>query len=104
MANVIITKDHDVTIDGQLLTVNYTVKAEMTYIPGKLSGPPEDCYPPDAECNIEEMTINSVTDEDGDLPLTEELKVKASKTIEDEDIVEDQLWEAFDNLPDGPED
>lgn len=67
--------------------------------PGRLSGPPEDCYPPEPdEVEINDVTILKVTeiDEDGnetDLVLTEDVaKFWADKfeeeVAEDEDFIE----------------
>ena len=58
------------------------------YTAGKCFGPPENCYPPDSEVNIETAT----TEEDGEMTFDEWVK-KAGLTAKDVESIEDMLME-----------
>lgn len=44
-------------LDAQKAEVDIEVRASYYYDPGKISGPPEDCYPPESEFEIRDTTI-----------------------------------------------
>lgn len=61
--------------------IEVCVDYDATCDPGKVSGPPEDCYPP-----YEEMIINSVTTKDGsDFNTTES----------DMEAIEQAAWDDY---------
>lgn len=72
--------------------VSYEATGDCYYDPGRISGPPEDCYEPEGECEITDMTYG-ISDEDGN---TVELDSDLGKVIIkafDADVVEGQLME-----------
>jgi len=55
--------------------VTYRLEGKCYSDPGKLSGPPEDCYPPESEANIDSVTLVEVSNERGVLEPGHTLKV-----------------------------
>lgn len=72
-------------LDGVETEVGVTVDYDASYDPGRLSGPPENCYPPDSE-----MTINSVIPDTPDWPRTIAEEIEAVK-----DRIEEEAWEHY---------
>lgn len=46
-----VTKDFEVEVElgDSIYTCNVKATSECTYAPGRISGPPEDCYPDESE-------------------------------------------------------
>ena len=54
-----------VTLPSGEYDVTYCIEGKCYSDPGKLSGPPEDCYPPESEANITLLRVIEVSDETG---------------------------------------
>lgn len=54
-----------VTLGNTEFDVNYRLEGKCYSDPGKTSGPPEDCYPPESEANIDSVTLVEVSNERG---------------------------------------
>ena len=77
--------------------VDFTVVAELSYQPAQLSGPPENCYPDESECDLESLVFTSVTDEEGNpMKITGELDKELNKKL-DINFVEECLWADWEN-------
>lgn len=70
--------------------VEFEINADMTYLPARLSGPPEDCYPDESECVITSIVPLEKIDGCNDADLLDALETQVSE----EKIIED-LWEDF---------
>jgi hypothetical protein len=77
--------------DGQIIDCPVIVVFDASYTPAKVSGPPEDCYPEDAELDIQEYR----TDAEWNLSygITPELFDEALDA--NSDRIEDACWEAY---------
>ncbi len=49
-----------VRLDGKEFHVRYRITGKCSYDPGKLSGPPEDCWPPESDVLVQALSILSV--------------------------------------------
>jgi len=54
-----------IRLDEREFDVSYVLKGKCYYDPGKLSGPPENCYPPESDVDLESTTITGIW-EDGE--------------------------------------
>jgi len=54
-----------VTLPSGEYGVNYRLEGKCYSDPGKLYGPPEDCYPPEGEAEVYSVGILEVTDANG---------------------------------------
>ena len=79
-------------VDGCL--VGFTATTECQYQRGRFSGPPEDCYPDDGECEITQIEITRVVDEEGK-EVTDAARVAHCRAALDEDAIADTCWEIF---------
>lgn len=79
--------------------VDFRIEADITYQPARISGPPEDCYPDESECDITDIKVLSQVDglTDGDIIDALLKQVGEDKLIED-------LWEDYmaNGVDDGP--
>ena len=78
--------------------VEYTVIGRVSYSPGKYYGPPENCYPDESECELTEIKITCVTGPAGEIAL-DKCNIPGIIKILDEDILEENLWEEFQKIP-----
>ncbi len=74
--------------------VHYTLSGSCYSDPGKLSGPPEDCYPPEAGCDLDPLKIDALYFEGETVELTPELETLIHKHLATLPL-EDYLLEAF---------
>ena len=77
-------------LGGEEQDVDFSIEADMTYEPARISGPPEDCYPDESECDITEIKVMSEVDGLKDADILDALE----KQIGEERIIED-LWEDY---------
>ena len=93
--------DLEAEVDDMTWLVNGFVVAELVDTPGKVSGPPEDCYPDEYECELTKIT--NVVISDGEREWTMEQKPKlvtqCLEKIEDE-LIELAWNEWTENNPD----
>ena len=88
-----------VELDGLTYDVEATVQGSGYYDPGRGSGPPEDCYPPEGEMEILSV-VADITDSDKRVVTGEEHQ-RVMATLGDEALT-DALWEAlYMKLPEG---
>tara|TARA_R110000868_G_scaffold277390_1_gene537180 strand:+ start:828 stop:1133 length:306 start_codon:yes stop_codon:yes gene_type:complete len=80
-----------ITVDGKEYLVEYESSGDCYYDAGRVSGPPEDCYEPEGECEITELTVKA-TDDDGELVSDAALMSKIKAAL-DMDSIEEQLME-----------
>lgn len=90
--NVTIGGTQTVTCNGELLEVLYTASAELYFRPGRLSGPPEDCYPDESDMSDVKLTINSIYTADGVDPHFTPEETREVQALLDEVIIEEELW------------
>ena len=81
----------EIEFEGETYVVLVDVEADMEYTPGRVSGPPEDCYPPECECDITSLKIVEART-DGEMPVVAGM-VEALNLEE----IEDALWEKFED-------
>lgn len=87
------------------ISVDIRICADMTWQPAKVSGPPEDCYPEESECNITSTEIAAAYDCNGKaIPLDKEQLGVIAHALDDCDF-EEELWDEFERQqePDGDE-
>ncbi len=102
------SRSAEVTLDGQTYLVDYTISGSCYYDPGRISGPPEDCYPPDGGVEDYEIKIDGVFGDDG-LPIVEDAPSddKLIAEIEKDDpsnYLFESWMEAGPDEPDYPDD
>lgn len=79
-----------VKLGGAQLQVSYEIEGDCFYDPGKMSGPPEHCYPPEAEVTRMSLRDVIVRDSIGKLiqhPPTLELVMKELRTLPNDDYL-----------------
>lgn len=65
--------------EGELIYVDVECKCWGYYDPGKLSGPPEDCYPPEGDFEIQEIILpRGMGDYKFELTASEQAQVEES--------------------------
>jgi len=74
--------------------VHYTLSGSCYSDPGKLSGPPEDCYPPEAGCDLDPLKIDALHFEGEPVEITSELETLIHKHLATLPL-EDYLLEVF---------
>ena len=86
----------DVAIPETCLSyaVDWEATAKMYYDPGRVSGPPEDCYPPEGECEITELTFEVHEDGSGLEVMDQKVRALVSEFLNQEKI-EEALWENY---------
>lgn len=79
--------------DGTTYLCNVEAHSRCYYLPGRLSGPPEDCYPAESEQETTFEILDCVLD-GNELKLTPELLATLQPLLPVE-WMEGQCWEAF---------
>lgn len=74
--------------------IYYTLSGACYSDPGKLSGPPEDCYPPEAGCDLDPLKIDALHFEGEAVEITPELETLIHKHLATLPL-EDYLLEIF---------
>lgn len=89
-------EEEELCVDGVDYLVNFRVTAEMTYTAAHISGLPEDCYPEDSGCELEEIRVTDCTFLESGEPVTvtKELAAALCEQLDKQDL-EDALWEEF---------
>ena len=83
------------TLAAGVFSVDYSATADMRYQPERISGPPEDCYPTDSECDITAVSVFCIRDVLGkERSLPDELAVLISSKLP-RDRIEELCWEEF---------
>jgi len=109
------SRSAEVTLDGQTYLVDYTISGSCYYDPGRISGPPEDCYPPDGgvedyEIKIDwKIKIDWTGGDDGlpiieDAPSDDKLIAEIEKLSPADFLMESWLEQGPDDEPDYPDD
>lgn len=101
-----ITRSATVRVGGEEFEVTYLATGKCYYDPGKLSGPPEDCYPPESEGEIASVKMLEVRDSNSRPVVNEMLRALIlAKLMElplEEYLLENWMAEGAPNGP--PED
>ena len=86
----------EITVDDEPRTyaVDFIATAECQFQRGRFSGPPEDCYPDDGECDVTEIKITRITNEEGEEVKDASIAAICRANL-DEDQIADECWEAF---------
>lgn len=79
---------------GNIYTCNVEAHSKCYYHPGRLSGPPEDCYPAESDQETTFEIIDCQNDEGVSLQLTPDLLVLLEPLLP-VDWMEEKLWEQF---------
>lgn len=79
--------------DGTTYLCNIEAHSRCYYLPGRLSGPPEDCYPAESEQETTFEILDCAPD-GNELKLTPELLASLLSLLPVE-WMEGQCWEAF---------
>ena len=93
--SITITGTQPVKLDGIELEVSYTATCTLTFIPGRFSGPPEDCYPDDSDMGYVSLQVTEVFANGEAVVLSDDYKRYVQEQL-DEDVIADQLWDEFD--------
>ena len=91
--------------EGELedILVSVRISADMYFQREKVSGPPEDCYPADAGCDITKYELLTATDYNNKpLKPTPARGAAIHSELESCDF-DEELWEAFDASQGPPE-
>lgn len=94
-----------VVLGGEDYTVSYEIEGTCWYDPGKVLGPPEDCYPSDFGSDVTRVNVIEVYLDDRELVLSEDLTKRIVAELYKLDL--DQfLYEAWSEQgpDDGPDD
>lgn len=94
-------EDEDMEIDGSTYSVACTVMGTCYFESARLSGPPEDCSPEEAECDIHSIDLDECFDAEGDLVRNPDLLKAIAATFADSGLAEAALWGAYNDQ--GPE-
>ena len=94
-ANVSADIETTVELDGRTYDVYVEVTARGYYDSGCCSGPPENCYPPEGEMDILSLK-SSIMDSDG-VEVTDPVEIQRILDALPEELIDDALWESFDN-------
>ena len=96
-------EEYEVDLEKGTFLVEFSITADMTYQPAKVSGPPEDCYPDESEIDVTEVKILSVKDAEGkEISLTPKLIKQLGEAIDPSDFYYD-LWEEWEGEQDPPD-
>ena len=101
-ANVHADIETTVELDGCTYDVYVEATAHGYYDPGRTYGPPENCYPPEGEMDILSLK-SSVMDSDGQ-EITDPVEIQRVLDALPEGLIDDALWESFDDHSHGYED
>lgn len=83
------------TVEGEQVfcfTISYVAKGSCYSDPGRISGPPEDCYPPEGEAEITEL-VCTITDNDGAVVPNDSELGKLLIALLPRASIEDELFE-----------
>jgi len=82
-----------ITLHDREYDVTYRIEGKCYYDSGKLTGPPEDCYPSESASEVDRVTIEEVSNEFGVIvagpALTTALLVEIEKLPLDDYLYED---------------
>lgn len=100
-----IERSATVRLGGMKFHIHYYITGVCYYDPGRLSGPPEDCYPPESEAEVQAIALLSLTNE-WNVPVTHEMTralilAELKKLPLEDYLLEDWMAEG---APDGRED
>jgi len=56
-----------VRLGAREFDVAYTLKGKCYYDPGRISGPPENCYPPESDADLESVTVTGIWEDGEDM-------------------------------------
>lgn len=88
-------EEYEVDLGEDTFIVDFSITADITYRPARVSGPPEDYYPEESEVDITEMKILGLWDMEGEeVTLTPELIKQLGEAIDPSDFY-DELWEEW---------
>jgi hypothetical protein len=76
--------------ESEEVDIDFRIEADITYQPARISGPPEDCYPDESECDITDIKVLSQVDGLKDADILDALE----RQIGEDKIIED-LWEDY---------
>ena len=77
-------------LQGEEQDVDFEIEADITYEPARISGPPEDCYPDESECDITVIKVMSKIDGLKDADILDALATQ----VGDDTIIND-LWDDY---------
>jgi len=87
-----IERSATIRLGGEEFEITYLAIGKCYYDPGKLSGPPEDCYPPESEGELTSLKLLDVRDSRS-RPVVNEM-VRALLTSQLKDLpIEEYLLE-----------
>jgi len=101
MTTQTVSKTFQLEVDVDMITYTVSVEAHAKcyYHPGRLSGPPEDCYPPESDQDTTVEVLDAFDSEGKEVPLTPEFLWNLEVALPF-DWIETQLWKQF---MEGPE-
>ncbi len=76
--------------ESEEVDVDFRIEADITYQPARISGPPEDCYPDESTCDIEDIKVMSQID-----GLTDDDIIDALLKQIGEDKITEDFWEDY---------
>ena len=85
----------EVTLDGRRYSVEYTLRGKCYYDSGRLSGPPENCYPPESEGEVLELILGPVEGEEEGVPCTGDIFLSRISAALNELPLDDYLLESW---------
>ena len=86
--------EQEVDLVDDTYVVCFTVVADCSYQPERVSGPPEDCYPSESECDIVRCSIDLIVNSAGE-PVNLDSVTEACSEALDMEAIEDKVWEQF---------
>ena len=72
------------------IDVEFEIQADITYQPARISGPPEDCYPDESECEITSIRVMDTVEGHTDAEILKALEVQVG-----EDRIVEDLWDDY---------
>ena len=94
-------EDLETEVDDTTWLVSGSVVAEIYHAPGRTSGPPEDCYPDESECELTKVTDVVISDGEREWTAEQKPKLVAQCLEQLEDKLRDLAWDEW--TEDGPD-